>query len=408
MRRLSIVLAAASVAAQPPGRSPRNHGPGHRNHPRPSCDAYMQRHHGLADGRFLTRAKGTWHMRDDGSRAYDVAPCRVVRYTAENARRCLKNRHLLFVGDSLTRYTSTSLVHFLERSEWPKRFPADVPRCRDPATDAQREACDSGPNVCAEGSWQREPGGAWPAMLAHIGGGADGSLFNGRMECICARGKAMKTNPKDGSSATVQNYLYRGAAVNVTFITQTGWTGTEQLQGWKSSGCAEKGECRFSVEAHAENIERANRFDYDWEAPITEALGVELPRLFPDVTDAFYNRGLWGPLLPKVSKDVFAALRKLTKLGGRCFWRGTTAEKEERATALTAQQAGCESFDAQKVTEEFHALPFFHPLPEGPFANHERRDVYWDAVHFMPWVYEELNNLLLNVLCNSDTTWERA
>jgi len=135
---------------------------------------------------------------------------------------------------------------------------------------------------------------------------------------------------------------------------------------------------------------------------------VELPRLFPDVTDAFYNRGLWGPLLPKVSKDVFAALRKLTKLGGRCFWRGTTAEKEERATALTAQQAGCESFDAQKVTEEFHALPFFHPLPEGPFANHERRDVYWDAVHFMPWVYEELNNLLLNVLCNSDTTWERA
>ena len=77
------------------------------------------------------------------------------------------------------------------------------------------------------------------------------------MECICARGNAMKTNPKDGSSATVQNYLYRGAAVNVTFITQTGWTGTEQLQGWKSSGCAEKGECRFSVEAHAENVERA-------------------------------------------------------------------------------------------------------------------------------------------------------
>jgi len=300
MRRLSIVLAAASVAAQPPGRSPRNHGPGHRNHPRPSCDAYMQRHHGLADGRFLTRAKGTWHMRDDGSRAYDVAPCRVVRYTAENARRCLKNRHLLFVGDSLTRYTSTSLVHFLERSEWPKRFPADVPRCRDPATDAQREACDSGPNVCAEGSWQREPGGAWPAMLAHIGGGADGSLFNGRMECICARGKAMKTNPKDGSSATVQNYLYRGAAVNVTFITQTGWTGTEQLQGWKSSGCAEKGECRFSVEAHAENIERARapsgnliRWSWSWLCFILEEHDVS------------------SPTLQKSSKTVFVSLRSV-------------------------------------------------------------------------------------------------
>ncbi len=25
---------------------------------------------------------------------------------------------------------------------------------------------------------------------------------------------------------------------------------------------------------------------------------------------------------------------------------------------------------------------------------------YWDAVHFMPWVYEEFNTLLLNMICD--------
>jgi hypothetical protein len=27
--------------------------------------------------------------------------------------------------------------------------------------------------------------------------------------------------------------------------------------------------------------------------------------------------------------------------------------------------------------------------------------IFWDDMHFQPWVYKELNNLMLNVLCNA-------
>jgi hypothetical protein len=31
----------------------------------------------------------------------------------------------------------------------------------------------------------------------------------------------------------------------------------------------------------------------------------------------------------------------------------------------------------------------------------EYTNVFWDSVHYQPWVYEELNNVMLNVLCNA-------
>jgi phospholipase/lecithinase/hemolysin len=34
----------------------------------------------------------------------------------------------------------------------------------------------------------------------------------------------------------------------------------------------------------------------------------------------------------------------------------------------------------------------------------EKKFVFWDSVHYTPWVYEALNNVLLNVLCNHIST----
>lgn len=375
-------------------------------HPRPRCDQYMRRHYAVADGRFLTREPGTWHLRDDGSRAYDVAPCRVVRYTAENARRCLRGRHLFFVGDSVTRYLVVTLVHFLERGEWPERLLRTAERCRK---GPRTEACGTGPNIGSEHDWSLGSVRGWPRMLSTIGGGDDGSLFRGRVECLCARDDGLKARA-DGSSRTVQNVIYRSAhGVNVTAIEESGWKGTEPLQGWTPTGCADRGACRLPLAAHARNVARANADDYDWVAPVVEALEGPLKTLYPDVTDAFYNRGLWGPV--KDPKAVFEALRGLTRPGGRCFWRGTTASSRSRDEADVREAAfkkGCETFDAQLMTKAFEELLFKFPFPPAPeIALRERKDVYTDLVHFMPWVYEEVNNLLLNVLCNGDASWER-
>jgi hypothetical protein len=68
--------------------------------------------------------------------------------------------------------------------------------------------------------------------------------------------------------------------------------------------------------------------------------------------------------------------------------------------------AGCGLLDYGHLTKEFGLLSFSHPAPpsqkNGTIWNaREREDVFFDAVHYTPWVYEELNNILLNVLCNN-------
>ena len=55
-------------------------------------------------------------------------------------------------------------------------------------------------------------------------------------------------------------------------------------------------------------------------------------------------------------------------------------------------EAGCEYFDVAHVTEEFSRLGEDDP---------DFKNVFWDRVHYVPWVYEEINNLMLNLLCNA-------
>jgi len=71
--------------------------------------------------------------------------------------------------------------------------------------------------------------------------------------------------------------------------------------------------------------------------------------------------------------------------------------------------AGCGFLDFGHLTQEFNSLMYSRSAPPkeegGKIWNfQEWGSVYWDRVHFTPWVYEELNNLFLNVLCNGKTT----
>jgi len=53
--------------------------------------------------------------------------------------------------------------------------------------------------------------------------------------------------------------------------------------------------------------------------------------------------------------------------------------------------AGCEYCDVDHLTEALG-----RDDPNGSLFG-----AFTDTVHFQPWVYEELNNVLLNVLCNT-------
>lgn len=94
----------------------------------------------------------------------------------------------------------------------------------------------------------------------------------------------------------------------------------------------------------------------------------------------------------------------------RCFFRSTTGCGRTRDNNLDRMEygpvrkasyaAGCEYFDVLHLTDEFSMMLFLHPAPPRNLMF-EYKTIFWDSVHYQPWVYEELNNMLLNVLCNA-------
>jgi hypothetical protein len=55
-------------------------------------------------------------------RSWEPDACRLRRLTAPQARQCLNRKKLVFIGDSITRYIYSTLVHFLSREVWPERY----------------------------------------------------------------------------------------------------------------------------------------------------------------------------------------------------------------------------------------------------------------------------------------------
>ena len=68
---------------------------------------------------------GQWFRRRGGveerSCEFRLPSCRSMRYTAAHARAKLKGHHILFVGDSVTRYQYLHFVTFIHTGKWPTR-----------------------------------------------------------------------------------------------------------------------------------------------------------------------------------------------------------------------------------------------------------------------------------------------
>jgi hypothetical protein len=227
----------------------------------PRCEKLMQNPSSpFADGAFLTRktTQVVWKMRHDGSRELTLPlTCQLKRYTARQAGTCLKNKSLLFIGDSLTRYQYLSLAYFLEHKKWPPRYQATGNNpCRQ-VDEHNNTACSTidKPSVCCEYDWELFGNGGWPAFMQNLGGGTDGTLFHGRMEAPSVR-----------ASVSVENYQYvsseEDARTRLTVIGEYGWNGNEPFRGWNFSGCAHNGTCRYTPESYQNNLDRLAKNDF--------------------------------------------------------------------------------------------------------------------------------------------------
>jgi hypothetical protein len=324
---------------------------------------------------------GEWRRCTDTTRVYISKKESNIRYTAEQARECLKGHSLLFMGDSLTRYQYMSLAMLIHSGAFPNR--------------TQRDG-DAGPkvrNVCVEGTFNN-----WRDYYVS----SNKMLSNEKNFEVCDCWRSMEGAPNLTQAFDNRYYYNSEANVSISHI----------------SALHRDPLLRFS------NIPEFEHTPPDWSGPIADMLtgmsdgSVPLPRAKPTVI--IWNSGLWkvyeerdAPTLRKINE----AARKLVNASGhpgpRLFWKESTAramypgatpctllEEDEHVKRVLVEELGWSVLPYAKLT-----APLMQYLPPWTFPNmtfdSPRFEVWWDAVHFNPFVYEELNQMLLRQICGA-------
>eukprot|EP00966_Prymnesium_polylepis_P149453 3452771-Prymnesium_polylepis.1 len=319
---------------------------------------------------------GEWSTEGANGLRYEPARCRLARPSADAARRrCLAGKHVLFLGDSLSRYIYLSLAYFLVRGEWP----TDVAMSR--ATCGAAATCGSTP--CFEGGVRPgvDEATRWGQYFNQTS-----ALFLGHELCDCYRAGACC--PED---AHTENRFTRFGDAALSYIAQA------VSPRWRPHGHVLPGpfrSMRSGLACHPSGCGGAAV----WASDPRDFVASSLRPL--GVTTAIINTGHhWAPDAVDTQwwRELFEGAANSTR---RSFWRTTTTSRGRiaglsglrslrfSAIEAEAQRAGLGLLDLLSVTERLRTLPG------------GGRHAFVDDVHFVCDVYRELGTLLLNVLCD--------
>lgn len=366
-------------------------------------------------GRVTGTERGRWNGQisadgNDGTRLrYDLQHCQLKRFTASEARQCLRGKHLVLVGDSLMRYQYLSLVHFLHLGEYP---PSGVP-----------ESKADEPNICMEGDywrlsdeWKEKFGistGGWPAFMI-----ATSQLFEGTERCDCYR-DVFPFN------TTVENRYFRNSDYNVSvsYFTKLGGA-IPDIRGHYPLSLEGTMPPKFLTETIYKKL---GKTPLNWNVDNEEFVTKILPAVEKDqgkVSHLLWNEGIWmhesdwNPLMRTVrsfmeERQVRAFFKTTTGPGlmNRSDWE-TWVPSRDRTGFKAALENGWEVLDTWGAVKDLTlmadgldwrapGLPSYPlPLAGDPSIQVEFNAIHWDIIHFKPWVYEEINNLWLNMVCD--------
>ena len=91
--------------------------------------------------------QGRFYLDASQHYVYEPDACKLCRLTGAAARECLGDRHILFLGDSISRYQYLSLAHFLSKLQYPERY----------------GTAPGQPSVCLEKEWT-----GWGIYFEHV------------------------------------------------------------------------------------------------------------------------------------------------------------------------------------------------------------------------------------------------
>jgi hypothetical protein len=330
---------------------------------------------------------GEWRLTVDG------AP---LEWTPAAARACLSHTPVLFVGDSLTRYTYLALVHFLHTGTW---YPAA-----------------GTPSWAHPSFW-----GGWPEFQR-----GTNALLAGAELCDCDRNEAERTfypgaagaDPPDPSSSSsvpaghvLENRYYARAADAIKVAWLALW-GDLALFGHDLASLSPPGGDCFVGGAPVCNQTRCApaaclASPPDWVLPPDTGIADRAAALRPAVV--VVNSGLWAPYpaarVTSIAAGVLAALP-----GATFFWRTTTAVRPGAqpplhsldTAAFDAAAADALAAQGDPRLRVFDAAAVVAPLaapsaPGGP-------GVHWiDGAHPAAHAYRGLAEAFLAAMCGRPT-----
>lgn len=279
--------------------------------------------------------------------------CSLRRYSAAVARKCLRDRRVLFLGDSVTRYQYLSLAYFLATGTWGNHVEL---------VDYHK----------------------WSTYADYFK--ATNSWFSQEL-CDCFRADFNISSLRTAS----ENRYYYGDGAFVVYIRllsdaypPRGHFGFPPFVAPSSEVC-QAGECSKP---------------HDWVAPISCYLVNETCKEFwihvlrpLNITHFFFNQGHWVRTSTRDAnwfRHVMQGAKAfISKCGTAYFKTTSTARKDNQRDSkaiITAREYGWKIYDVEILTRGLLKLHDGFPG--------------FDRVHYYPFVYRELNNYLLNLLCN--------
>lgn len=304
---------------------------------------------------------GRWLNTSSGEVFFEPFKCRLRRLSAAQARLCLANTTVAFVGGSLSRYQYLEMAWFLARGEHPQRY-GDYSNVTSNLTAGRSPTVEQ--DFRPEGGWEAfyQATNQWLQFT-------DATSASKEL-CNCSR-----PNPLDG-----RTYENRMLTVNVSG-TGTNFTVRAMVRltlGFRSGNVEET---RDSIHAIVRDAVR------DGLAPKVVLLvnsGYWLgfnaqppPETMADIANAYEPLLRTPPLDRQRVKHVWKTTTASNPADGK-------AQHMSKLMATLARYHNWSIFDAGQMTDAL---------------LNAQLQAWWDRVHFWPFVYEQLNDALLNVLC---------
>mmetsp|Transcript_14446 Transcript_14446/g.21449 ORF Transcript_14446/g.21449 Transcript_14446/m.21449 type:complete len:361 (+) Transcript_14446:45-1127(+) len=299
--------------------------------------------------------------------SYYTAPnteCKLVRFDEkfEAAAKVLEGKHLVMIGDSLTRYQYLSLVYFLESGKFSSPHPSQT--------------------------WEKEYN-SWNQFYQ-----ITNHRLNGNEVCDCFRVKMNETEIIN------ENRYYHNPLTNVR-ITYLQWFGSVGM-GYHPD-ILKLAQSRDSFEI-ALTICHPGTCDPRDPTFVKTNPNAFIKNVIADLNPHFVvmNCGHWkrcGSQL-EIKQTVAAAVNILEKLGlssKNFIWKSTThalRQPNSHEYLNVIHDSGAQVMPAYNITYEYFMLSKDLQL-ELPFT------AYTDNLHFREFVYRELNIFMLNMLANS-------